>query len=93
MPRQPSLASVPTEALVAELRKRFAELEKAKAALLDLNVSTSTPVQSKHTSAYARQVSALTQKIRHAKHRKDDPKVITDLMNEREKLRAQHKKA
>lgn len=79
MPRQPQLATVPLSALVQELNRRFAELERAKKELLAdglQRVAFGDESGSKHviwerkkrggTSAYSQKVSSLNQSIRHA---------------------------
>lgn len=73
MPRQAkqSLTFVPTEELVAELRKRFAAVDKAKAELLSLNmhIGIERPVHKKHTSQYAKDRQKLAKSIYHAERR------------------------
>ena len=100
MPRTSQLSSVPTEALVEELQKRFAAIDKAKALLFGSPAVSSTRtsasgrerVSSKRrrggTSAYAKEVSSLVQKIRHAKDRKES---TTALEKKLARLRASHK--
>lgn len=94
MARPSQLASVPTEALVEELKKRFEAIEKAKALLFGSRSVSSTavrePGQRKRggTSPYARQISSLVQKIRHAKGRKQS---TAALEKELAKLRASHR--
>lgn len=102
MPRQPQLATVPLTALVEELTRRFAEFEKAKKELLADGLQRVVYREGsgrEHvlfnrkrggTSEYARSVSALVQKIRHAKGRGED---ITKLQKRLDRLRAQHAKA
>jgi hypothetical protein len=100
MPRLSQLSSVPTEALVEELHKRFAAIEKAKALLFGSSAvsNTSTPASGRQhvpskrkrggTSAYAKEVSSLVQKIRHAKDRKES---TTALERKLARVRASHK--
>ena len=94
MPRPSQLSSVPTEALVEELKKRFEAIEKAKALLLGSRSVLSTvaaPGQRKRggTSPYARQISSLVQKIRHAKGRGESTGALEKQLS---KLRAQNKR-
>jgi hypothetical protein len=100
MPRPSQLATVPTEALVEELKKRFTAIERAKTLLFGSPRVSSTRsiasgrehVPSKRTrggtSEYARKVSKLVQTIRHAKGRRED---VSKLEKQLEKLRAAHK--
>jgi hypothetical protein len=102
MPRPTQLAAVPTEALVNELKSRFAAIEKAKELLFGNDGVSSTrsrsseraPVPSSArksggTSPYARSVSKLVQTIRHAKGRGED---VTKLQKRLDRIRAQHKR-
>ena len=73
------LTSVPTEDLVQELKRRFAELEKAKADLLGTPGFSET-----RKNTYTSQ--SLAQKIRHAKKRNDDPQTIAELEAQKRKL-------
>jgi hypothetical protein len=100
MPRQTQLTTVPLSALVEELTRRFAEFEKAKKELLadglqkmvHREASGREHVLMKRrrggSSEYARQVSTLVQKIRHAKGRGEN---VSALQKRLDRLRAQHK--
>jgi hypothetical protein len=94
-----NLASVPTEALVAEIKRRFAAIDRAKAELFEGNGIFSPARKSREsipgkrkrggTSEYARQVSTLVQKIRHAKGRGENVSALEKRLN---RIRAQHKR-
>jgi hypothetical protein len=101
MPRPTQLETVPIEKLVEELRRRFAAFEKAKAELFSDGLrrvvvssasgrgSVSSGKRKRGgTSEYARQVSTLVQKIRHAKGRGES---VSALQKRLDRLRAQHK--
>lgn len=98
MPRPSQLATVPTEALVEEIQKRFAAIEKAKSLLFGSGAVSSTrnlgPCRRSGTrkrggtSKYAQQISSLVQKIRHAKGRKESSAAFE---RELARLRASHK--
>jgi hypothetical protein len=103
MPRPTQLAAVPTEALVNELKSRFAAIEKAKELLFGNDGAASTHRRSSErahvpstgrkfggTSPYARSVSKLVQTIRHAKGRGEN---VTKFQKRLDRLRAQHGKA
>lgn len=78
------LASVPTEELVQELKRRFAELEKAKTDLLGTPGFSET-----RKNTYTSQ--SLAQKIRHAEGRHDDPQKIEELKRKLAELKAKPK--
>jgi len=82
MPRPTQLAAVPTEALVNELKSRFAAIEKAKELLFETDRAYSTRRRSSErahvpstgrksggTSPYAQNVSRIIQTMRHARNR------------------------
>jgi len=93
------LESFSTEALVQEVKRRFAEVDKARN-LLTAGFQDKRPRTAKGpeqgtrkrggTSAYARQISSLVQKIRHAKGR-GETKAVSKLEAQLEKLRTSKK--
>ncbi len=101
MPRPTQLESISTERLVEELQKRFAAIERAKSLLFGADgisrtrrsaaVSHVPSAKRKRggTSEYARQVSTLVQKIRHAKGRGENVSALEKRLN---RIRAQHKR-
>jgi hypothetical protein len=93
------LESVSMEALLAEIQRRFDRVEKAKNLLLGgTDSATGTHIARKEprqggrrrrggTSAYARNIGSIVQKIRHAKGRGED---VSKLQKQLAKLRAEH---
>jgi hypothetical protein len=90
------------EKLVEELKRRFAAIERAKKELFADGLRrvvvregsgrehVLTNRRRGGTSPYARSVSTLVQKIRHAKGRGED---VTKLQKSLDRIRAQHSKA
>ena len=83
---------------MAELQKRFEEMDRARKLLVSFSAVfsagvTATTRKRGGTSAYAREKSSLIQKIRHAVDRKDDPKTIAKMKKELAVLDTQYKKA
>lgn len=80
MPRPTQLSSIPTEALVDELKRRFAAIERARAVLFDAPVrfNARSATGKKRTSAYSQKVSSLNQSIRHATTRIKNKKALPD---------------
>ena len=85
------LETYSTEALVAELQRRFDAVEKAKAALLGTPVSgTGFPRGNSQRRNLAAQISSLVQRIRHARARKED---TSGLEKQLQKVRTEHRKS